>query len=76
MREIALPEGHKEPYALYPLYIQRQRLQLLMVQQVHILFAHSLEVIHALGHSLHPGLSRHDRRDDGAYGQVEKGGRA
>ena len=27
-------------------------------------------------HILHHGRSRHDRRDDGAYRQVEKGGRA
>ena len=48
MVEVALTESHEKAYALYALDVERQRLQLFVVQQIHILFAHALEVVDAL----------------------------
>ena len=57
VREVALPECHEEPNTLDTLDIQRKRLQFLMVEKIHILFANALEVIYPLylhGLCFHP----------------------
>lgn len=57
MRQIALAERHKEADALHLGEAGRKRFDLLVMQQVHILFAHALKVVFALdGHrfGFHP----------------------
>ena len=46
--EVALPEGHEEADALHLRDVQGQRLDLLVVQQVHILVAHLIEMVFPL----------------------------
>ena len=46
--KVALTERHEEADTLDSLDVQRQGFQLLVVQQVHILFADALEVVYAL----------------------------
>ena len=48
MRQIALAERHKEADALDPLDVLREGLQLLVMEEVHILFADFGEVVDAL----------------------------
>ena len=48
MGQIALAEGHKEADPLYPRDILGQRLDLLMMEKIHILFAHLREIILSL----------------------------
>ena len=48
MGQIALSEGHEEPYALDALDVQCQGFKLLVVQKVHILFAHLVKVVNSL----------------------------
>ena len=57
MGQIALAEGHEEADSLYAGDIFRQGLDLLMVQEIHVLFAHLVKVIlpfNAHGRDLHP----------------------
>ena len=46
--QVALPEGHKEADALDARDVEREALDLLVVQQVHILFADAVKVVLAL----------------------------
>ena len=48
MGQVALAEGHEEADALYARNILCERLDLLMVQKIHILFADLREVVLAL----------------------------
>ena len=48
MSEIALTECHEKANSLYAFNVEGERFKLLMVEQVHILFANALEVVNAL----------------------------
>ena len=48
MRQVTLAEGHEKADALDAGDVQRQRLDFLMMQEVHILRADLIEVVHAL----------------------------
>ena len=48
MHQVALPEGHKEPDALYAGNILGKGFNFLVVQQVHVLHAHAVEIVFTL----------------------------
>ena len=57
VREVALAEGHEEADALDALQVAAERLQLLVMEEVHVFLANLVEVVHTLDRhrrGLHP----------------------